>query len=45
MRSDSVETRPSYREIAKAMGVSEPRVCQLHSDAMKRLRGALAEAE
>ncbi len=35
----------TYREIAKAMGVSEPRVCQLHSDAMKRLRGALAEAE
>ncbi len=33
----------TYREIAKVMSVSEPRVCQLHSDAMKRLRGTLAE--
>jgi DNA-directed RNA polymerase specialized sigma subunit len=24
------------------MGVSEPRVCQLHSEAMKRLRAELA---
>lgn len=34
----------TYREIAKAMAVSEPRVCQLHSDAMKRLRASLAES-
>jgi RNA polymerase sigma factor for flagellar operon FliA len=33
----------TYREIAKVLAVSEPRVCQLHSDAMKRLRAALAE--
>jgi RNA polymerase sigma factor FliA len=32
----------TYREVARVMGVSEPRVCQLHSDAVKRLRGALA---
>jgi RNA polymerase sigma factor for flagellar operon FliA len=31
----------TYREVAKAMGVSEPRVCQLHSDAVRRLRSAL----
>jgi RNA polymerase sigma factor FliA len=31
----------TYREIAKVMGVSEPRVCQLHGDAVKRLREAL----
>jgi RNA polymerase sigma factor for flagellar operon FliA len=29
----------TYREIAKILGVSEPRVCQLHSEAVKRLRG------
>jgi RNA polymerase sigma factor FliA len=34
----------TYREIARVMGVSEPRVCQLHSDAVKRLRAALAGA-
>ena len=28
----------TYREIAKVLSVSEPRVCQLHGDAMKRLR-------
>ena len=28
----------TYREIAKILSVSEPRVCQLHGDAMKRLR-------
>jgi RNA polymerase sigma factor for flagellar operon FliA len=28
----------TYREIAKVMAVSEPRVCQLHSEAVKRLR-------
>ena len=31
----------TYREIAKVLGVSEPRVCQLHSDAVKRLRVGL----
>ena len=31
----------SYREIAHIMGVSEPRVCQLHADAMKRLRSTM----
>ncbi|HET7754239.1 MAG TPA: sigma-70 family RNA polymerase sigma factor [Anaeromyxobacteraceae bacterium] len=34
----------TYREIAKMLDVSEPRVCQLHGDAMKRLRAALADA-
>ena len=34
----------TYREIAKILDVSEPRVCQLHGDAMKRLRAALADA-
>jgi RNA polymerase sigma factor FliA len=33
----------TYREIARVMGVSEPRVCQLHSDAVKRLRAALED--
>jgi RNA polymerase sigma factor for flagellar operon FliA len=32
----------TYREIAKILEVSEPRVCQLHSEAMRRLREALA---
>jgi RNA polymerase sigma factor for flagellar operon FliA len=32
----------TYREIAKVLGVSEPRVCQLHGDAMKRLRETVA---
>lgn len=32
----------TYREIAKILGVSEPRVCQLHGDAVRRLREALA---
>jgi RNA polymerase sigma factor for flagellar operon FliA len=34
----------TYREIARVMGVSEPRVCQLHSDAVKRLRVSLGGA-
>jgi RNA polymerase sigma factor for flagellar operon FliA len=37
------EEELTYREIAKILGVSEPRVCQLHSDAAKRLRELLAE--
>jgi RNA polymerase sigma factor for flagellar operon FliA len=32
----------TYREIAKVLGVSEPRVCQLHGEAVKRLRERLA---
>jgi RNA polymerase sigma factor for flagellar operon FliA len=33
----------TYREIAKVLGVSEPRVCQLHTEAVRKLRDALAE--
>lgn len=33
----------TYREIAKILEVSEPRVCQLHSEAMAKLRTALEE--
>lgn len=33
----------SYREISKIFDVSEPRICQLHGDAMKLLRVRLAE--
>ena len=29
----------TYREIAKVFDISEPRVCQLHGDALARLRG------
>lgn len=32
----------TLKEIAKALEVSEPRVCQLHKDALNRLRNALA---
>ena len=32
----------TYREIARVLQVSEPRVCQLHADAVQRLRGALS---
>ena len=36
----------TYREIARILGVSEPRVCQLHGDAVARLRRTLeGEAE
>jgi len=35
----------TYREIAKMLDVSEPRVCQLHADGLKKLRAALAAAE
>lgn len=31
-----------YREIAHVLAVSEPRVCQLHGDAMRAIRAALA---
>lgn len=33
----------TYREIAKILDVSEPRVCQLHGDGMRRLRAAMAD--
>ena len=33
----------TYREIAKILDVSEPRVCQLHADGLKKLKAALAE--
>ena len=33
----------TYREIAKMLDVSEPRVCQLHADALKRLRAAMPD--
>jgi RNA polymerase sigma factor for flagellar operon FliA len=33
----------TYREIAKILGVSEPRVCQLHGEAVKRLRTQLGK--
>lgn len=35
----------TYREIARLLQVSEPRVCQLHGDAVKRLREAMASTE
>jgi RNA polymerase sigma factor for flagellar operon FliA len=35
----------TYREIAKILDVSEPRVCQLHSDGLKKLRVALGNKE
>ena len=31
-----------YREIARILGVSEPRVCQFHFEAVKRLRAGLS---
>jgi len=36
------EEELTYREIAQVLHVSEPRVCQLHSEAMKRLRATLS---
>ena len=35
----------TYREIAKILDVSEPRICQLHAEGLKKLRAALADAE
>jgi RNA polymerase sigma factor for flagellar operon FliA len=35
----------TYREIAKLMQVSEPRVCQLHGDALKKLREEMQDDE
>jgi RNA polymerase sigma factor for flagellar operon FliA len=34
----------TYREIAKILDVSEPRICQLHAEGLKRLRSALGTA-
>ncbi|MES1206118.1 MAG: sigma-70 family RNA polymerase sigma factor [Pseudomonadota bacterium] len=33
----------SYAEVAGLLEVSKPRVCQLHADAVARLRAALAD--
>ena len=35
----------TYREIAKMMDISEPRVCQLHSDGLRKLRATLGEGQ
>lgn len=35
----------TQREIAKVLGISESRVCQLHARALDRLRGAMRERE
>jgi RNA polymerase sigma factor FliA len=35
----------TYREIAKILDVSEPRVCQLHADGLKKLRAALGNPQ
>jgi RNA polymerase sigma factor FliA len=35
----------TYREIAQMMDVSEPRICQLHADGLKRLRAALSDMD
>ncbi len=35
----------TYREIGKVLQVSEPRVCQLHAEAVARMRQELAEPE
>jgi RNA polymerase sigma factor FliA len=35
----------TYREIAKILDVSEPRVCQLHAEGLKKLKAALTQQE
>jgi RNA polymerase sigma factor for flagellar operon FliA len=35
----------TYREIAKMLDVSEPRVCQLHADGLKRLRATMPDVD
>jgi RNA polymerase sigma factor for flagellar operon FliA len=35
----------TYKEVADLLKVSEPRVCQLHKDAVTKLRAALAPVE
>ncbi len=32
----------TYKEIGQLLQVSEPRVCQLHADALKKMRAMLA---
>jgi RNA polymerase sigma factor for flagellar operon FliA len=32
----------TYREIGQVMSVSEPRVCQLHGEALQKLRGLMS---
>jgi RNA polymerase sigma factor for flagellar operon FliA len=35
----------TYREIAKILEISEPRVCQLHADGLRKLKVALAQPD
>jgi RNA polymerase sigma factor for flagellar operon FliA len=35
----------TYREIAKMLDVSEPRICQLHADGLKKLRAGFSEMD
>ncbi|MES1206060.1 MAG: FliA/WhiG family RNA polymerase sigma factor [Pseudomonadota bacterium] len=35
----------TYREIAKMLDVSEPRICQLHADGLKKLKAAMTKPE
>lgn len=35
----------TYREIAKMLDLSEPRICQLHADGLKKLKAALHKTE
>jgi RNA polymerase sigma factor for flagellar operon FliA len=35
----------TYREIAKMLDVSEPRICQLHGEGLKRLKAALSSEQ
>lgn len=37
------EQEMNFKEIGAVLGVSESRVCQLHSQAISRLRGRLRE--
>jgi len=34
----------TYREIAEVLGVSQPRVCQLHAEAVEQLKRAMSES-
>lgn len=35
----------TYREVGKMLDISEPRVCQIHGEALKKLRAAMARQE
>ena len=37
------EQKITFKEIAAFLGVSEPRICQIHSQAIARLRSVLKE--